>query len=109
MNGESESREDLVTDESATKEQGPSLSHAGHGEGHGEGDVASSGEDSDQARPGLEPAAAVPTPPVTGDEAVDDAMMRLAESQTGTFADRIEAGEHAHRSLQSRLGGLGGA
>lgn len=51
----------------------------------------------------------VPTPPVTGDEAVDEAMMRLAESQSGPFAERIEAGEHAHRSLQSRLGGLGGA
>jgi len=50
-----------------------------------------------------------PTPPVTGDEAVDEAMMRLAESQAGSFAERIESGEHAHRSLQSRLGGLGGA
>jgi len=54
-------------------------------------------------------ASAVPTPPVTGDEAVDEAMMRLAESQSGSFAERIDAGEHAHRSLQSRLGGLGGA
>jgi hypothetical protein len=52
---------------------------------------------------------AVPTPPVTGDEAVDEAMMRLARSQAGSFAERIESGEHAHRSLQSRLGGLGGA
>ena len=51
----------------------------------------------------------VPTPPVTGDQAVDEAMMRLAESQAGSFAERIEAGEHAHRSLQGRLGGLGGA
>jgi len=51
----------------------------------------------------------VPTPPVTGDQAVDEAMMRLAESQAGSFAERIESGEHAHRSLQSRLGGLGGA
>lgn len=50
-----------------------------------------------------------PEPPVTGDEAVDDATMRLAEAQSGTFAERIEAGEHAHRSLQGRLGGLGGA
>ena len=46
---------------------------------------------------------------MTGDEAVDEAMARLAESQAGSFAERIEAGEHAHRSLQSRLGGLGGA
>jgi hypothetical protein len=50
-----------------------------------------------------------PTPPVTGDETVDDAMLSLAESQAGSFAERIDAGEHAHRSLQSRLGGLGGA
>lgn len=50
-----------------------------------------------------------PTPPVTGDETVDEAMLRLAESQAGSFAERIDAGEHAHRSLQSRLGGLGGA
>jgi len=51
----------------------------------------------------------VPTPPVTGDEAVDEAMVRLAQSRAGSFAERIESGEHAHRSLQSRLGGLGGA
>ena len=51
----------------------------------------------------------MPTPPLTGDQAVDEAMMRLAESQAGSFAERIESGEHAHRSLQSRLGGLGGA
>ena len=51
----------------------------------------------------------VPAPPVTGDQAVDEAMLRLAQSQAGSFAERIESGEHAHRSLQSRLGGLGGA
>jgi hypothetical protein len=51
----------------------------------------------------------VPTPPLTGDQAVDEAMMRLAESHAGSFAERIESGEHAHRSLQGRLGGLGGA
>jgi hypothetical protein len=50
-----------------------------------------------------------PTPPVTGDETVDDAMLRLAQSQAGSFAERIDAGEQAHHSLQSRLGGLGGA
>ena len=61
------------------------------------------------APPQADPVALVPTPPVTGDEAVDEAMMRLAESQAGSFAERIESGEHAHRSLQSRLGGLGGA
>ena len=50
-----------------------------------------------------------PVPPVTGDATVDDAMTQLARSQSGSFAERIEAGEHANRSLQSRLGGLGGA
>jgi hypothetical protein len=55
------------------------------------------------------PEPARPGPPVTGDEAVDEAMERLAQAQSGTFAERIESGEHAHRSLQSRLGGLGGA
>ncbi|MGO4598671.1 hypothetical protein [Terrabacter sp. 2RAF25] len=52
---------------------------------------------------------AAPVPPVTGDTAVDDAMIQLARSQASSFAERIESGEHAHRSLQSRLGGLGGA
>lgn len=64
------------------------------------------GELVDEA-PELMPAA--PTPPITGDEAVDEAMTRLAQAQAGSFAERIESGEHAHRSLQSRLGGLGGA
>ncbi|GAA2022271.1 hypothetical protein GCM10009740_08890 [Terrabacter terrae] len=83
-------------------------------------DTASSGADPatadalddasvEAAPPEVDPAAPVPMPPVTGDEAVDEAMMRLAESQAGSFAQRIESGEHAHRSLQSRLGGLGGA
>ncbi|NUO35693.1 MAG: hypothetical protein HOQ27_11605, partial [Dermatophilaceae bacterium] len=31
-----------------------------------------------------------PVPPVTGDEAVDEAMMQLARSQAGSFAERIE-------------------
>ena len=61
------------------------------------------------AEAGHEADDAHPTPPVTGDEAVDEAMMQLARSQAGSFAERIESGEHAHRSLQSRLGGLGGA
>lgn len=81
--------------------------------------------DSDARREGVEPVEPVehldqqaqessadedhPVPPVTGDEAVDEAMMQLARSQAGSFAERIESGEHAHRSLQSRLGGLGGA
>lgn len=57
----------------------------------------------------VDPPAVAPTPPITGDEAVDEAMTRLAQVQAGSFAERIEAGEQAHRSLQSRLGGLGGA
>lgn len=65
------------------------------------------GEELIDEAPELVPAA--PTPPVTGDEAVDEAMTRLAQAQAATFAERIESGEHAHRSLQSRLGGLGGA
>ena len=64
-------------------------------------------EGADEATPDVVPVA--PTPPVTGDEAVDEAMTRLAQAQAGSFAERIESGEHAHRSLQSRLGGLGGA
>jgi hypothetical protein len=102
MFGESDARrEDLVTGEPSAPDNEPDNEpengswsddeDLGHG---GAGDVAS-GE--------------VPTPPVTGDEAIDEAMMRLAESQAGSFAERIEAGEHAHRSLQGRLGGLGGA
>lgn len=66
-------------------------------------------EDLGHGGAGEAPSRAVPTPPVTGDEAVDEAMMRMAEAQAGSFAERIEAGEHAHHSLQSRLGGLGGA
>jgi hypothetical protein len=94
-------REDLVTGEPSAPENEPenepenaSWSDAGD-LGHGGVDDVASAE--------------IPTPPVTGDEAVDEAMMRLAESQAGSFAERIEAGEHAHRSLQGRLGGLGGA
>lgn len=97
MNGERDSRvEDLVPDEPSTVDEheerlGDDVEDLGDGDGGGV------------------PVLVVPTPPVTGDEAVDEAMMRLAESQAGSFAERIEAGEHAHRSLQSRLGGLGGA
>ncbi|MFM6848165.1 MAG: hypothetical protein ACKOVB_03565 [Terrabacter sp.] len=70
------------------------------GEPAAEDDLAGGGRDAADAHP---------APPVTGDDAVDEAMMRLARSQAGSFAERIESGEHAHRSLQSRLGGLGGA
>jgi hypothetical protein len=51
----------------------------------------------------------VPTPPSTGDAAIDEAMTDLAEAQGGSFAERIDAGERAHRRLQERLDDLGGA
>ncbi|GAA2478868.1 hypothetical protein [Terrabacter carboxydivorans] len=118
MNGETGSgSEDLGTDQTARLEEllddDREQHFDGEAEGHGEASLGEQGESVDDREPHGEPEAApvvaVPTPPVTGDEAVDDAMMRLAESQAGSFAERIEAGEHAHRSLQSRLGGLGGA
>ena len=82
------------------------------GSGEPSGVEGSAGEGAtapDPVEAGPDETREVPAPPVTGDEAVDEAMARLAESQPGSFAERIEAGEHAHRSLQSRLGGLGGA
>jgi hypothetical protein len=51
----------------------------------------------------------VPNPPVTGDAIVDEAMAELAEAQPGSNAERIDAGERAHRTLQGRLADLGGA
>lgn len=71
--------------------------------------AAATGAAAEEREQEAEPPAVAPTPPITGDEAVDEAMTRLAQAQAGSFAERIEAGEHAHRSLQSRLGGLGGA
>ena len=53
--------------------------------------------------------AGLPLAPVTGDPAIDDAMARLARAQGGSAADRIDAGERAHRMLQERLSDLGGA
>ena len=50
-----------------------------------------------------------PEPPATGDAAIDEAMADLAAAQSGSFQDRIEAGERAQRILQGRLGGLGEA
>jgi hypothetical protein len=91
-------RDDLRSDEPVEVEG--SAEHGVTGPGLTEADANEVGPD--QARE-------VPAPPVTGDEAIDEAMARLAESQHGSFAERIEAGEHAHHSLQSRLGGLGGA
>ena len=57
----------------------------------------------------LTPDAPVPGPPITGDAAIDESMVELAEAQTGSNAERIDAGERAHRMLQGRLADLGGA
>ena len=51
----------------------------------------------------------VPTAPTTGDAVVDEAMIDLAAAEAGTLAERIDAGERAHRLLQGRLSDLGGA
>jgi hypothetical protein len=68
------------------------------------------GEAADEAAEGTPAEAAdLPTPPTTGDTAVDDAMTLLAQAQAASFAERIEAGERAHRALQGRLDDLGGA
>ena len=57
----------------------------------------------------LTPDAPVPSPPVTGDAVIDESMAELAEAQAGSNAERIDAGERAHRKLQGRLADLGGA
>lgn len=51
----------------------------------------------------------VPTAPTTGDAVVDAAMVELAAAEAGSLAERIDAGERAHRVLQGRLSDLGGA
>ncbi|HET7801964.1 MAG TPA: hypothetical protein VFL38_16185 [Humibacillus xanthopallidus] len=51
----------------------------------------------------------VPTAPTTGDAVVDAAMIELAAAEAGSLAERIDAGERAHRVLQGRLSDLGGA
>ena len=51
----------------------------------------------------------LPTAPITGDAVVDAAMIDLAAAEAGSLAERIEAGERAHRVLQGRLSDLGGA
>ena len=51
----------------------------------------------------------VPTAPTTGDAVVDAAMIDLAAAEAGAQAERIDAGERAHRVLQGRLSDLGGA
>lgn len=50
-----------------------------------------------------------PVAPTTGDSAIDVVLSDLAEAQTGSLAERIEAGERAQAALQSRLRDLGGA
>lgn len=70
---------------------------------------AGANEWGDVEPPALTPEMPVPSPPVTGDAAIDEAMSELAEAQPGSNAERIEAGERAHRKLQARLADLGGA
>jgi len=96
MLGDSDARRD--DPRSGQQIEGAEEPHSPHGKHEPHEQAEQHGESSD-----------VPTPPVTGDEAVDEAMRRLAQSQAGSFAERIESGEQAHHSLQSRLGGLGGA
>ena len=57
----------------------------------------------------LDESSEVPPAPSTGDPAIDEAMSALARAQSGSFAERIAAGERAHRMLQGRLDDLGGA
>lgn len=47
--------------------------------------------------------------PTTGDAAIDGALVELLQAQSGSLAERIDAGERAHRLLQGRLSDLGGA
>jgi hypothetical protein len=47
--------------------------------------------------------------PTTGDAAIDETLVELLQAQSGSLAERIDAGERAHRLLQGRLSDLGGA
>ena len=62
----------------------------------------------DAAHHESEGALETPEAPVTGDAAIDEAMSELGRAQSGGFAERIDAGERAHRLLQGRLDDLGG-
>lgn len=77
-----------------------------HDAGH---DVSEDGAGADEtAYPGAG-GRDVPTAPTTGDAVVDAAMVELAAAEAGSLAERIDAGERAHRVLQGRLSDLGGA
>lgn len=58
---------------------------------------------------GSAPALPCPSPPLTGDAALDAAMTELAEAQAEPLGERIGSGERFHRVLQSRLDDLGRA
>jgi hypothetical protein len=72
----------------------------------GEADMA---DDTDDAAYDVVSQRDVPSAPTTGDPVVDAAMAELAAAEPGSLAERIDAGERAHRVLQGRLSDLGGA
>ena len=47
-------------------------------------------------------------PPETGDIVIDSALRDLAAAPDDDLDAQLEAGEAVHRTLQSRLGDLGG-
>lgn len=61
------------------------------------------------AASGSAPASAHPSPPLTGDAALDAAMTELAGAQAEPLGERIGSSERFHRVLQSRLDDLGRA
>ena len=48
------------------------------------------------------------TPPETGDPVIDTALHQLTEVPVDDLDAQLAAGEAVHRTLQSRLGDLGG-
>lgn len=58
-----------------------------------------------QAGEALFPAPA-PTPPATGDPAVDGAVAQLAAAMDGSLDDQVEAADRMQHALAERLGDL---
>jgi hypothetical protein len=50
----------------------------------------------------------VPAPPVTGDPVLDEATSRIADAAGLPLEAQVEAYEHAHRALESRLADVEG-
>lgn len=50
----------------------------------------------------------VPAPPVTGDPVLDEATGRVAAAAALPLEAQVEAYEHAHRALESRLADVEG-